>query len=88
MIFALQLSQKFAGLQMETQDLNVWLEGLGYQTNLPKGLSFDALIKRMKSDKKSIDGQIRFVLLNEIGTPQINELSEEVILEELKQFSR
>jgi 3-dehydroquinate synthetase len=42
----------------------------------------------MKGDKKSIDGQIRFVLLNEIGSPQIYELSEEEILVALKDFSK
>ncbi|WP_428908930.1 3-dehydroquinate synthase [Niallia sp. Krafla_26] len=87
MLYALQLSDKFAGLNMKTEELYSWLHQLGYQTELPNGLSFEALIKRMKSDKKSIHGQIRFVLLNEIGIPQIYELTEEIILEELKQFS-
>ncbi|WP_338470088.1 3-dehydroquinate synthase [Niallia sp. XMNu-256] len=85
--FALQLSQKFAGLQMDTAAFQIWLDSLGYQTELPRGLSLDALIQRMKGDKKSIDGQIRFVLLNKIGMPQIYELSETEILGELEQFS-
>lgn len=88
MEFAIRVSQKIAGLQMDTAAFDQWLHTLGYKTRLPEGLSLEALIARMKSDKKSINGQIRFVLLNEIGTPQIYELSEDVILEELKQFSR
>ncbi len=87
MKFAIQLSQKIAGLRMDTETFQSWLQTLGYETNLPAGITIDAFIQRMKSDKKSIDGQIRFVLLNEIGTPQIYELSEEVIREELKKFS-
>jgi 3-dehydroquinate synthase len=88
MVFALQLSEKHAGLKINSHELLIWLETLGYQTKLPEGLSFDSLIGRMKSDKKSIDGQIRFVLLNEIGSPQIYELSEEEILVALKDFSK
>jgi 3-dehydroquinate synthase len=87
MVFALQLSEKYAGLKMDTYELLTWLETLGYQIKLPDGLSYNSLIQRMKSDKKSIDGQIRFVLLNEIGSPQIYELSEEEILVALKDFN-
>lgn len=86
MLFALQLSQKFVGLEIDTQDLYSWVHTLGYETKLPEGLTLERLIQRMKSDKKSIGGRIRFVLLKEVGVPQIYELSEVEILTELQIF--
>lgn len=86
MLFALKLSKKFSGLEMETNSFLKWLQELGYQTKLPEGLSYSRLIERMKSDKKSIGQQIRMVLLKDIGTPYLLELSEDVIIEELRNF--
>jgi len=88
MLFAIQLSHKYAGLQFETKTLYKWLRELGYHVNLPSGLSFDRLIDRMKSDKKSIGQQIRMVLLKEIGTPLLYEFTEEDMQLELENFSK
>ena len=55
---------------------------------LPKGLVFDQLIDRMKSDKKSIGQQIRMVLLKEIGKPLLFEFTEEEMQLELEIFTK
>jgi 3-dehydroquinate synthase len=86
MLFALQLSEKYAGLQFEKGPLYEWIQKLGYQIELPNGLSFNRLIDRMKSDKKSVGQQIRMVLLKEIGIPFLYEFTEEEIQLELNNF--
>jgi len=86
MLFALQLSKKYAGLEFDINSLYEWVQKLGYQTNVPEGLSYERLIERMKGDKKSVGQQIRMVLLNDIGSPAIYELSENEILFELNHF--
>lgn len=88
MLFALQLSKKYAGLQFETEPFYEWIHKLGYQVVLPKGLVFDQLIDRMKSDKKSIGQQIRMVLLKEIGKPLLFEFTEEEMQLELEIFTK
>ncbi len=86
MLFALQLSEKYAGLEFDINGLLEWVQKLGYQTKVPGDLSYDRLIERMKGDKKSVGQQIRMVLLNEIGSPGLYEFSDEEILSELNQF--
>jgi 3-dehydroquinate synthase len=86
MLFALQLSKKYAGFECETDSLYEWLQELGYQTKIPEGLSYDRLIERMKNDKKSVGQRIRMVLLKEIGSPHLYEIAEEDILFELNAF--
>ncbi|WP_071395588.1 3-dehydroquinate synthase [Bacillus tuaregi] len=86
MLFALQLSKKYAGLEFDISDLYEWVEKLGYQTKVPEGLSYESLVERMKGDKKSVGQQIRMVLLNKVGSPGLYELSEKEILLELGLF--
>ncbi|WP_338451798.1 3-dehydroquinate synthase [Niallia oryzisoli] len=86
MLFALQLSKKYAGLEFDIETLTEWVQQLGYQTKMPEGLSDEKLVERMKGDKKSVGQRIRFVLLNEIGSPELYELSDKEILCELNHF--
>ena len=59
MLFALQLSKKYAGFEFEIESLYEWLQVVGYQTEIPEGFHPINLIDRMKSDKKSVGQQIR-----------------------------
>ncbi len=86
MLFALKLSIKYAGLSFESEPLYRWLKMLGYQTEIPEGLSQEKLVQWMKGDKKSVGQQIRMVLLEKIGTPILLEMTEEEILSEIKDF--
>ncbi len=88
MLFALRLSEKYAGLSFEMEPFYEWIDKLGYQVELPEGLVIDQLIDRMKSDKKSIGQQIKMVLLKEIGIPLLYEFTEEEIRLELEMFSK
>lgn len=85
-VFALQLSKKILGLSFDVDEFVRWLEGLGYQTELPMDLEPLSLLNRMKQDKKSIGGRIQFVLLSDIGNPELYEVDDEYLLKELTEF--
>lgn len=86
MIFALKLSNEVSGLSFETDEFISWVQGLGYQTEIPAQLSPERLLLKMKQDKKSAGGSVNFVLLEQIGKPKLQELSDEFLLEQIKKF--
>lgn len=88
MIFALELSRKKAGLSFDIEGFKEWLQQLGYVIELPKELAFDNLIARMKQDKKSINQKVSFVLLNNIGSPILYEITDDDLLNELYIFHK
>ncbi|WP_400242006.1 3-dehydroquinate synthase [Niallia sp. JL1B1071] len=86
MIFALRLSKQKYDLAFSIEEYIKWLKLLGYTCDIPGNLEIDSLINRMKQDKKSINGSIRFVLLKELGYPVLVEMDEEEIRKELVLF--
>lgn len=86
MIFALTLSNKYTNLNFPIEPFKSWVSKLGYETNIPFNLSIEGLLERMKQDKKSIGGQIQFVLLEKIGHPIVYKLSDQEIMEALEHF--
>lgn len=88
MIFALKLSQKKLNLSFNVDDFTQWLQVLGYTTTIPAHISHEKLLKRMKQDKKSVAGQVKFVLLTSIGNPVLEDISDEIILQELASFHK
>lgn len=86
MIFALKLSKKILGLSFNLEEFIQWVEQLGYTTTIPKHLSYEKLISKMKQDKKAVRNSIRFVLLGQVGKPKLEKISETILLEELKSF--
>ncbi|MBM7651440.1 3-dehydroquinate synthase [Neobacillus cucumis] len=86
MIFALKLSNHLSGLSFNLGEFIDWVQQLGYETVVPKQLSFEKLIERMKQDKKSVGNVIRFVLLEQVGNPILKEVAEEKIWQELNNF--
>jgi 3-dehydroquinate synthase len=86
MIYALKLSNELLGLSFNLNEFINWVKKLGYETKIPEHLSFESLISKMKQDKKSVGDAIRFVLLEQLGQPRLQEISETVLLEELKGF--
>ncbi|MFP7297842.1 3-dehydroquinate synthase [Neobacillus niacini] len=86
MIFALKISKEVKGLSFDTDEFKAWVQGLGYQTEIPAHLSADSLLSKMKQDKKSAGGSVKFVVLEQIGKPILQELSDEFLLDQLKNF--
>jgi 3-dehydroquinate synthase len=84
MIFSLKLSKEILGLSFNTDEFVTWVKGLGYQTEIPAHLSAERLLSKMKQDKKSAGGAVKFVLLEQIGAPKLQELSDEFLLDQLK----
>lgn len=88
MLFALELSRKKAGLEFDSEVFKVWLKQLGYAIELPKELSLDKLVERMKQDKKSVDQKVNYVMLKDIGSPISYEITDEELLNELYKFQK
>ncbi|MDQ1001721.1 3-dehydroquinate synthase [Neobacillus niacini] len=86
MIFALKLSNEDSGLSFNTDEFISWVQELGYQTEIPTHLSAERLLLKMKQDKKSAGGTVNFVLLEQIGKPKLQELSDEFLLKQIKNF--
>ncbi|MFT8321543.1 MAG: 3-dehydroquinate synthase [Bacillus sp. (in: firmicutes)] len=86
MVFALKISKKKLGLDFSIKQLLNWLTKLNYDTQIPDHLEIDKLIKRMKQDKKSFNGEIHFVLLESIGNPVIEKIGEVELKQELQLF--
>lgn len=86
LIFALKLSKKLLGLSFNLEEFIEWVEKLGYNTKIPDHLSFEKLVSKMKQDKKSVGDSIRFVLLEQLGQPKLQKISETILLDELKRF--
>lgn len=67
-VFAMKLSEEYYNVNLIIHELEHWLYSLGYSTAIPKELSPERLIDRMKKDKKAQHGKINMILLKEIGT--------------------
>jgi 3-dehydroquinate synthase len=86
MIFALRLSQELSGLSFDLEKFVHWVRDLGYQTEIPSQLPIENLVTKMKQDKKSVAESVRFVLLEQIGKPVLQQISDSILLEKLKSF--
>lgn len=86
MLFALGLSKELLGLEFHLEGFQLWLKKLGYKTSIPEGLDRERLIEKMKQDKKSVSGTIRYVLLGKIGKPVLMEVDEKTLTAHLKKF--
>ncbi|NGP43708.1 3-dehydroquinate synthase [Bacillaceae bacterium SIJ1] len=87
MRFALRMSRKLTGTQVQEKDWREWFDGLGFPRLSPH-LDVCDMLKKMKKDKKSTSGQINMVLLEEIGRVCLRSVDDEMIIEELKAFQR
>ncbi|MDG5470644.1 3-dehydroquinate synthase [Jeotgalibacillus sp. ET6] len=81
MIYSLYLSRKYKNLAFDIPEFIQWIKKLGYAAAPPEEAEFDSLLQLMLKDKKTIDSEIRFVLLEDIGKPvlqkiEIRELAE------------
>lgn len=86
MVYALKLSSDLLGLSFNLAEFTHWVRNLGYQTNIPLQASNERLLEKMKQDKKSIGEAIHFVLLEQVGVPVLKQISNEILIEKLKDF--
>lgn len=88
MVFALKLSEQYFNSELDYRKTISYMENLNYDLYVPKGCSFQQLLKRMKLDKKAADKQIRYVLLEEIGKPKLVTVQDETILSLLEKVGK
>lgn len=81
MIFAMKVSQTYFKIKLPVDDFREWLKQLGYPLTIPKALSPNALLERMKRDKKTEHREIRFVVMKDIGRVETVGIDDELILQ-------
>lgn len=74
MMIALRLSIQEYGLDAAVlTQLEAWLKAFDLPTELPKELSADDMLEAMSRDKKNVDGDLRLVLLDQIGHAMVRD---------------
>lgn len=84
-VFALKLSKVKYDADLPIEAYVNWLKVNEYPLNIPE-IKTANIIKRMKSDKKSSNQVIQMVLLEAIGKPCIQDLSDAFLIEHLDSF--
>jgi shikimate kinase / 3-dehydroquinate synthase len=90
LVAAANLSARLGHCPMALQKrIELALNKMGLPTRIPKHLSPESLLKAMDSDKKRLAGQLRFVLLREVGqafvTDAVPDLAVLATLQEVSQ---
>lgn len=63
--------------------INTLLERMGYATKLPASIQRDQMLQAMWGDKKVCKGQMRLILLDDLGSAYISDQTDLTILSEL-----
>ncbi|MFP7493792.1 3-dehydroquinate synthase [Terribacillus saccharophilus] len=85
MLFALELSEKRFGADLQLGEFRSWLERNQYPLQLPD-LSAERLIARMQMDKKSENKEVHMVLLQDIGSPVTEKVDHDTLLQAVVSF--
>ncbi|HLR73220.1 MAG TPA: 3-dehydroquinate synthase [Pseudogracilibacillus sp.] len=87
MLFALKVSEQVYQVDLQYHHLYTWLEKNNYPLSLFK-IDIEKLIHLMKLDKKTLNKNIQFVLLKEIGEPTVYTMEESYLKETLQLFKK
>jgi shikimate kinase/3-dehydroquinate synthase len=90
LVAAANLSARLGHCSLALQErIELALSKVGLPTRIPKHLSPESLLKAMDTDKKRLSGQLRFVLLREIGHAFVtNAVPDRAILATLQEVSQ
>lgn len=88
MLFAIQMSEAIYQHNPIPKTFKSWLDTLGYPITTVASLSRDALVNRMKSDKKNREGNINMVLLKDVASPELVPITEETLASQLEIFQK
>lgn len=72
--------QKLRFRESDYKDIKKWYKSLKIDHDLNRE-DFEEVYARMRHDKKNVNGEIRFVLLEEIGRPVIDQVCEKNLVE-------
>ncbi|HET7629265.1 MAG TPA: 3-dehydroquinate synthase [Bacillales bacterium] len=84
MLFAMRLSEAYYLNKLPIARMTEWLQDLGYPVAIPEILDAEALLARMKRDKKAENERIRFVLMKRVGEVETVFLEDAFILRQLR----
>ncbi|NJP38191.1 3-dehydroquinate synthase [Alkalicoccus luteus] len=87
MLAAMHLSRFKLQADLPLENVKELLENHGFQTALPHSFDHQKLLERMKRDKKTEAGNLRFVLLRELGMPELIPVETELVKEALKEVT-
>ncbi|RKQ37658.1 3-dehydroquinate synthase [Oceanobacillus halophilus] len=85
LLFSLHVSNEIYGANLPFQSLFTWLKENDYPIDITNW-DYDAVINRMKSDKKTTNKQIQMVLLKEIGKPTVEKINDDALKTYLQSF--
>lgn len=84
MLFAIKLSNEILGSNLPIDEIRAWFKQLSLPVDIPEQCDRSQLLEYMKRDKKSENGLVHMVLLEELGKP-IKQVVREVDLKEALQ---
>ncbi|MFG6148694.1 3-dehydroquinate synthase [Halobacillus sp. B23F22_1] len=84
--FSLRVSEQQLGANLPTEKYVKWLTQNYYPIHLIKNINKKRVIERMKWDKKTVESQIHYVLLEAIGKPAVKTIEESKLDELLTGF--
>ncbi|SFK00407.1 3-dehydroquinate synthase [Halobacillus dabanensis] len=67
LLFTLRLSESLFNVSLPVEEYLTWLQNNHYPLSIISELDTEAIVERMKWDKKTVDGSINFVLIKKIG---------------------
>lgn len=85
LLFSLYVSERKYNVSLPTKELLSWLTLNNYPLIFKK-LNYNTLVKLMKADKKTINHSIHMVLLEKVGRPLTQEISDYEVELYLKSF--
>ncbi len=86
MLFATRLSEKLNPDLLLADELKAAWEHYGFPTQIQPSVTPENLLGWMKKDKKTQDNHIHMVLIRSVGNVELHSVSDELILETLKEF--
>lgn len=87
-LFSLHVSELHFSAQLPFRPLLHWIRANCYPLEHAQKLHTDAIISRMKTDKKSVNKQVKMVLLEAVGKPVLAEITEDNLRAFLKSFAK
>ncbi|OEH93451.1 3-dehydroquinate synthase [Bacillus solimangrovi] len=84
MLFAIRVSEAYYEKDLGYESFAKWFAQYGYPT-YPTNYDSETLMSYMKKDKKAQFGNLRMVLMKEIGAVETVQLSDEFVLERLNE---
>ncbi|WP_100010799.1 3-dehydroquinate synthase [Lentibacillus sediminis] len=88
LLFSLHVSELHFSAKLPFRPLLHWIRANHYPLEHVQKFHTEAIISRMKTDKKSVNKQVKMVLLEAVGKPALVEITEDNLRVFLKSFAK